>query len=350
LVRDNAAKQEGLQMIGTRSRWSRRQLVQGLGAVGLGLLAGCGRPPWQAQPASKVYRIGYLSASSPMVETRDAFREGLAALGYVDGQNITLELRWAEAQAGQLTALATDLVNLPVDVLVVSGTRSIQAAMQATETTPIVIAQTGDPVDRGFATSLAHPGANVTGLSAISPQLSGKRLELLTAVVPDGSPIAVLGDAGSAEVSGRVERIRVAAQQLGVQLQTLSVREPTDLEPAFEAAAHASAAALIVIHNGFTSIHRAQIVERAAWQRLPAMYEWSEWTQAGGLMAYGPNRGALNRRAAYYVDRILKGARPADLPIEQPMTFDFAINLQTAQALGLTIPHHVLLQATELIQ
>jgi putative tryptophan/tyrosine transport system substrate-binding protein len=331
--------------------YTRRQVVQRAGAVGLGLLvAGCGRWPLQVQQSpAKVYRIGYLSGSST-TETRDALREGLAALGYVDGQNIVLEHRQAEARTGQLTPLVTELINLPIDVLVVAGSRSVQAAIQATETIPIVIAQTGDPVDRGFVASLARPGANVTGLSAMSPQLSGKRLELLTAVVPGGSPIAILGDASSAEVMGRVERTRMAAELVGVQVQTLAAREPSDLEPAFAAAVHHSAAALIVIHNGFTQTHRARIVELAAWKRLPAMYENSGWTKAGGLMAYGPDIGALYRRAAYYVDRLLKGTKPADLPVEQPREFEFVINGQTAQALGLTIPHHVLLQATEVIQ
>jgi putative tryptophan/tyrosine transport system substrate-binding protein len=332
---------------------SRRRVVQGAGALGLGLLAGCGRWPGQGPAPAKVPQIGCLFGGSPDSGTlayRNAFLDGLRALGYVDGENIVIEVRLAEGQTDQFDALAAELVNLPVDILVVSGSRATQAAVQATTTIPIVIAQTGDPVDRGFVASLARPGANVTGLSAISPQLSGKRLELLAAVVPGDSPIAVLWDAGSAGVSVRLAQIRAAAQTLGVPVQSVEVREPSDLARAFDAAERATAGGMIVLNNGFTFAHRAQIVELAAQRRLPALYEQSAYPKLGGLMAYGADFPAMYRRAAYYVDRILKGAKPADLPIEQPMYFDFVINAKTAQALGLTIPPHVLLQATEVIQ
>jgi putative tryptophan/tyrosine transport system substrate-binding protein len=233
---------------------------------------------------------------------------------------------------------------------VVGGSRSVEAARQATSTIPIVMTGIGDPVGQGSVSSLARPGANVTGLSALLSQLSGKRLELLVEAVPGASPIAVLGDAGSAAVSARFQHTRAAAQLLGVEVQSLEVREPSELERAFEATVRHSAAAVIVLHNGFTVTHRAKIMELLVRRRLPAMYENSEWTKAGGLMAYGANLASMHRRAAYYVDRILKGASPADLPVEQPREFDFVLNLKTAQALGLTIPPHVLLQATEVIQ
>jgi putative tryptophan/tyrosine transport system substrate-binding protein len=334
-------------MVRYGSRLSRRGFVAG--AAGLGLAVGCGRLPWQAQPAPKVARIGYLwVADAPAA--RDAFVQALAQLGYLEGQNITIEHRHAEGQAERLDALAADLVNLPVDVLVTVGSRATQAAQHATDAIPIVIAQTGDPVGRGFVASLAHPGANVTGLSALLSQLSGKRLELLAQVVPSGSPIAILGDAGSASVSARLEDTRAAAQLLGVQVQSLTVGAPRDFDRAFEAIVHGSARAMIVLHNSLTLAHRESIIEFAALIRLPAMYENSGWTNAGGLMAYGANAVSMHRRAAYYVDRILKGANPAELPIEQPMVFDFVVNLKTAQALGITFPNEIMLQVTEVIQ
>jgi putative tryptophan/tyrosine transport system substrate-binding protein len=281
---------------------------------------------------------------------RQAFLEGLGTLGYVEGANILVEVRLGGAQADRLDAFAAELVSLPVDVLVVSGSRATQAATQATRTIPIVIAQTADPVERGVVASIARPGGNVTGSSSLSPQLSGKRLELAAAVVPGGSPIAVLWDAGSAAVSARLEHTRAAAQLLGVQVQSLPLRGAGDLDRAFEAAALESAVAMIVLHNGLIFENRARIVDVAAQRRLPAMYEMSEYTRLGGLMAYGANFPSMHRRAACFVDRLLKGTKPADLPVEQPTVFDCVLNLKTAQALGLTIPHHVLLQATEIIQ
>jgi putative tryptophan/tyrosine transport system substrate-binding protein len=334
------------------SRLSRRAFVGGAGATGLGIVAGCGRLPWQAEPTPKVPRIGYLTGelATTQVARRVALVQDLAALGHVEGQNIVIEYRYAEGQAERYDALAAELVNLPVDVLVARGSRSTQAAQQATSTIPIVMAATGDPVEIGAVASLAHPGANVTGLSTLLPQLSGKRLELLAQVVPSGSPIAILGDLSAPEVSARADHTRAAAQLLGVEIHPLAVREPSDLTRAFEAAIRERAGALIVLHNGFTLLHRAEIVELAAQTSLPAMYENNEWTQAGGLMAYGANTENMDRRVAYYVDRLLRGAKPADLPVEQPMRFDFVVNMRTAQALGLTFPNEILLQVTEVIQ
>jgi putative tryptophan/tyrosine transport system substrate-binding protein len=330
---------------------SRRRFVAGAGAAGIGLLAGCGRLPGQAASA-RVPRVGYLIGGSPDSGTlsyRTAFAEGLGALGYVEGENVDIVVRYAEGQADPFDTLAAELVNIPVDVLVVSGSRSTQAAVQATSTVPIVIAEIGDPVDRGVVASIARPGGNVTGLSSLLPQLSGKRLELIAEVVTRGSPIAVLWDAGSAAVSARLEHTRAAALLLGIKVQSLDVREPHDLDRAFDAAARESAGAIIVLSNGFTYAHRAQIVEFAAQRGMPAMYELSEYTKLGGLMAYGPDFLSMHRRAANYVDRILKGTKPADLPVEQPMLFDFVVNMKTARALGITFPPDILLQVTEVI-
>jgi putative ABC transport system substrate-binding protein len=331
---------------------SRRQFVHGAGVAGLGLLAGCGRLPWQAPP-TRVPRIGFLAGGrgDGDVLSREAFVEGLRELGYVEGQSIAIEYRFVAAQADQMDALAVELVTLPVDLLVVVGARPTQAAARATSTIPIVIAFTSDdPVAAGLVASLARPGGNTTGLSAMSPHLSAKRLELIRDVVGGGAPIAVLWNAANPASQARFEETQEAAHVLGVRLQSLAIREPSDLDPAFEAAVRERTAALITLRDSLTLAHQAQLVEWAARQRLPAMYEDRAWTGAGGLMAYGANVPHMYRRAAYYVDRILRGTKPADLPVEQPTTFDFVINLKTAQALGLTIPPHVLLQATELIQ
>jgi putative tryptophan/tyrosine transport system substrate-binding protein len=336
--------------------YTRRQLVQGAGLAGLGLLAGCGRSPGQAPPPPSAPRIGLLSGGrGGAVPSRDAFLAGLRELGYVEGQDIVIEYRSVAAQADQYDAVAfafaVELVHLPVDVLVVVGARPTQAAKSATSTTPIVIAFTSeDPVAAGLVASLAQPGGNVTGLSAISPQLSGKRLELVKETVGGGAPIAVLWNAANPAPRARFEETQAAAQVLGVPVQSLAVREASDLDSAFEAAVRERAVALIALRDSLTLSSQAQLVELAAKHRLPAMYEDRVWTDAGGLMAYGPSIPDMSRRAATYVDRILKGANPADLPVEQPMRFDFVINARTAQTLGLTIPPHVLLQATEVIQ
>jgi putative ABC transport system substrate-binding protein len=335
---------------------SRRRFAQGAGVAGLGLLAGCGRWPGQASPPPSVPRIGLLSGGrGGAVPSRDAFLAGLRELSYVEGQNIVIEYRSVAAPADQYDALAfalaVELVHLPVDVLVVVGARPTQAAKTATSTTPIVIAFTSDdPVAAGLVASLAQPGGNVTGLSAISPQLSGKRLDLVQETVGGGAPIAVLWNAANPAPRARYEETQAAAQVLGVPVQSLAVREASELDGAFEAAVREHAVALIALRDSLTLSSQAQLVKLAAKHRLPAMYEDRVWTDAGGLMAYGPSVPDMARRAATYVDRILKGAKPSDLPVEQPMRFDFVINLKTAQALGLTIPPHVLLQATEVLQ
>jgi putative ABC transport system substrate-binding protein len=330
-------------------RWSRRQVVQGAGAVGLGLLAGCGRWPGQAEPSRKVPRIGFLwgalTASSPETE---ALRQGLREHGYIEGQNIALEWRSAEGRLDRLPDLAVELVSLPVDIIMTAGSPATKAVMQATSTIPIVIAVSSDAVADELVASLARPGANVTGLTWMSAQLSGKRLELLKEVVPGLSRVAVLAPADSPEAAVEFAGTQPLAEILGMYLQPVMVSGSNpDFESALAAAATGHAEALIVLAMGQILANRTAIPEFAAKARLPAMYSSGDWVAAGGLMAYGPNRQQSYRRAAYYVDRILKGAKPADLPVEQPREFDFVINLRTAEALGLTIPQHVLLQATE---
>jgi len=267
-------------------------------------------------------------------------------LGWFEGQNLVIEWRFAEASDERLAALAAELVQLRVDVLVAGDSRAIPAAQHATSTIPIVMTVSGDPVAQGYVTSLARPGGNTTGLANMTTQLVGKRLELLTEAVPGVSRVAVLGPTGHPDWS----ELAVAAQALGLQLHTLPVASPDEFEPALAAAMREHADALIVLPSPITNLHNRQIVNLVAQSRLPAMYALKGYVAVGGLMAYGPSIPALYWRAAYYVDRILKGAKPADLPVEQPMKFEFVINLKTAQALGLTLPPLLLYQADEVIK
>jgi putative ABC transport system substrate-binding protein len=303
--------------------------------------------------ATHVHRIGLLSSRSPVVARAyvEAFRQGLRTLGYVEGQNLALEARYAEGQVEQLPALATELVRLPVEVIVAGGAPAIRAAQQATHTIPIVMAGTADPVAAGFVASLAQPGGNITGASDLSVELSGKRLELLKEAVPQSTRIAVLADPEAPYLAAKVESLTVAARALGVHLHTVEVRQAEALDRAFVAMSHQGADALLVMESGPRLLGlRGRTVDLAAHHRLPAMYERHETVAAGGLMAYGPSIPENYRRAAAYVDKILKGATPADLPVEQPTTFELVINLTTAEALGLTIPPTLLFQATDVIR
>ena len=331
--------------------YTRRHFVQGVGVVGLGLLAGCGLPG-QAPPLPKVHRLGYLSNNNPASEapTIEAFRQGLREMGYIEGQNLVIDWRFAENQPEQLSELATDLVRLPVDLIVAVATPAIVAAQHATSTIPIVFPTAGDPVGLGLVASLARPGGNVTGLANLAPELNGKRLELLKEIVPGLARVAYLWVPSVPAEASSKRHADAAAQALGLHLLALAVESPDDLNEAFEAVSRARAQGLMMAPNPVVNSQRARIVEYAARSRLPAAYPDTRFPMVGGLISYGANPAALHRRAAYYVDRILRGANPADLPVEQPMVFDFVINLQTAQALGLTIPPHVLLQATEVIQ
>ena len=305
-----------------------------------------------AQQPGKVHRIGILwptslSAGQPRLE---AFRQGLRELGYVEGQNIAIEVRSAEGKVERLPGLAAKLVRLKVDVIVAAGTQAALAAKQATSTIPIVMAAVGDPVATGLVASLARPGGNLTGPSLMLPELIGKQLELLKEVVPKVSRVAVLWNSANPLGPPQMREAEGAARALRVRLQLLDVRDPNDFDTAFAAMTKERAGALLVIPDVVFVTHRARVADLAAKSRLPAVYWTRELVEAGGLMAYGANIPDMYRRAATYVDKILKGTKPGDLPIEQPTRFELVINLKTAKALGLTIPQSVLLRADEVIQ
>jgi putative ABC transport system substrate-binding protein len=319
-------------------------------AVGMSLLAAPLR--LAAQQPQRVPRAGYLFSFTP-AEARhlwEACRQGLRELGYVEGQNIMLEPRWADGHHERLPELAADLVRLKVDVIVSAATPASRAAKAATSSIPIVIVAVGEPVKMGLVASLARPGGNVTGLSLLTTELSGKRLELLGQVVRNMPRVAILMNPDNPVTAVFVEETRVAAQKLGVQLQALEVRNPREIEHVFDAAPGERAAGLIVFDDPVLFSHRKQIVALAAKRRLPAMYGFREFVDEGGLMSYGPDRVDHYRRTALYVDKILRGAKPADLPVEQPTKFELVINLKTAKALGLTIPPSLRLQADQLVE
>ena len=302
-----------------------------------------------AQQRAKVPRIGWLSSGPPLSDAqrqRSPFLQGLSELGWFEGQNLVIEWRFAEASDERLAALAAELVQLRVDVLVAGDSRAIPSAQHATKTIPIVMTVSGDPVVEGYVTSLARPGGNITGLTNITKEVAGKRLELLTEAVPGVSRVAVLGPTNHPDWS----ELAVAAQALGIQLHTLPVASPDEFEPALAAAMREHAHALIVLPSPITNYHTRQIVHLVTQRRLPAMYALKGYVAVGGLMAYGPSIPDLYWRAATYVDKILRGAKPADLPVETPWKFEFVINLKTAEALGITMPPSLLLLADEVIQ
>ncbi len=307
-----------------------------------------------AQPAGKIARIGYLAADlagNPLAT--EAFRQGLRDLGYVEGHNLMIEYRSAAGTPERLPALAAELVALKVEVIVAPNTPAALAAKQATRILPIVFIGAGDPVTSGLVTSLARPGGNVTGLSVLSTELVGKWLELLKQAVPGVSRVAVLWQPGAMDErtdKEMQEGAEVAAQALGVRLQFVEARGPADFDRAFSDMTRARAGALTVRPAPMFISERRRLVDLAAKNRLPALYAWKEFVDAGGLMAYGPNLFDLYRRAATYVDKILKGAKPGDLPVEQPTKFELVLNLKTARALGLTIPPSVLARADEVIE
>ena len=306
-----------------------------------------------SQQAKKVPRIGYLGFGSPStIPTRiEAFRQGLRELGYVEGKNIFIEWRSAEGNADRLPSLAAELVRLKVDIIVTNGPYSTRAAKAATVTIPIVMAAVGDPVDDGIVASLARPGGNITGLSSVAPELSGKRLELLKEIVPKLSRVAVFGSSTSPNTAGSLRELELAAAALKVKLQYLDVLSAKDIETAFRAASKGRAdAVLFLVAGGVASGHQTQIADLAIKSRLPAIYANQRTVEAGGLMSYGVINLDLDRRAATYVDKILKGAKPADLPVEQPTKFEFIINLKAAKQIGLTIPPNVLVRADKVIK
>ncbi len=302
-----------------------------------------------AQQAGKVPRIGVLSGLSPEGGSYIyPLREGLREFGYVEGQNIAIEWRWAHGRTERLADLAAELVRLKVDVIVAPGNAPVTAAQRATRTIPIVMAIVTDPVALGFVASLARPGGNITGLTSQAADLLGKRLQLLKEAVPNVSRMAVLWDPTFPGIRAAVSEAKAAARALGVQLELLEARSPSDLDNAF--AAMTREGAVFVFGSPMLLTHRARIAELALKSRLPAACASRDYVEAGCLMSYTANWADLSRRAAYFVDRILKGTRPADLPVEQPTKFDLIINLKTAKALGLTIPQSILILADQVIQ
>jgi len=310
----------------------------------------------EAQQRTKIPRIGYLGGTSPSVnEARiEAFRQGLRELGYVEGKNIVIERRHHEGKLDRLPPLAAELVRLKVDIIITVGPPAARAAKEATVTIPIVMMQVGDPVGSGFVASLARPGGNITGLSSLAPELNGKRLELLKEILPKLSRVAVFGSSTSPDNAQSLREVDLAAAALKVKLQYLEVRDdryPKDIETAFRAASKGRAeVALMMVAPAVASSRRKEIADLAVKSRLPVIYNGRANVEAGGLMSYGVNLNDLDRRAATYVDKILKGAKPADLPVEQPTKFEFVINLKAAKQIGLTIPPSVLARADQVIR
>jgi putative ABC transport system substrate-binding protein len=303
-----------------------------------------------------VHRIGWLSTDFPPPAStsqarEEAFRQGLRALGYVEGQNLVLEFRYAQGSAERLPDLAAELVRLPVEVLVAGGAPAIRAAQHATRTIPIVMAGTGDPVAAGFIASLARPEGNITGLSLLMAELPGKRLGLLKETVPQSTRIAVLENPANPGHKRMLNNLAVTARTLELHLHVVEVRNADELDPAFAAMTQTGVDALIVFGDTLLlDSLRGRTIDLAAKRHLPAMYDWRESVVAGGLMSYGPSLSDMHRRAAVYVDKLLQGAKPADLPVEQPTKFELVINLKTAQAIGLTMPPTLLFQADEVLK
>jgi putative tryptophan/tyrosine transport system substrate-binding protein len=307
-----------------------------------------------AQQIKKVPKVGMLAIGSPPAspdwQQRWPFWQGMHELGWIEGQNITMEYRWAFERYDRLADLAAELVRLKVDVLVASDTAALHAVRHATSTIPIVMFYVGDPVADGVVTSLARPGGNVTGVSCLAPELSGKLLELLKEAVPDVTRMAVLVNTGNPMRESILTDVESAARVLGVQLQILEVGDPQEFKSAFDTALREGAGALLVAPGLLSTRYQRRLAALTVQSRLPAIYWQRPFVEAGGLMAYGPSMAAMGHRATAFVDKILKGAKPADLPVEQAMKFELVINLKTARALGLTIPPHLLVLADEVIQ
>jgi putative tryptophan/tyrosine transport system substrate-binding protein len=309
-------------------------------------------PPVSAQQPKKISRIAYVTAAPlfAMEYRIEAFRQGLHELGYVEGKNVIIALRAADGKLDRLPPLIAELVREKVDIIVAAGAAVTRPAKEVTSTIPIVMAQDPDPVANGFVASLARPGGNITGLSTFRPELSGKRLELLKEVIPKLSRVAVFGTSTTLDSTQALRETELAAGVLKVQLQYLDVLDPKDFESAFRAAVKERADAVLWVVSGALTTQRARIVDIAARSRLPVIYELPSWVEAGGLMSYGVNLADLDRRAAWYVDKILKGIRPADLPVEQPKKLEFVINLKAAKQIGVTIPPNVLARADRVVR
>ena len=306
-----------------------------------------------AQQPARIARIGFLHPGSQQGSDvqLQAFRDGLRALGYVEGKNLQLEVRWGEGKLERLPTLAAELVQLKVDIIVAATSPSVEAARQATRTIPIVMPLSSDPVGDGLVTSLARPGGNITGLSVMAPELGEKRIQLLKEMFPKVSHgMAVLWNPAFVGMRARFEQARVAAPAIGLTVRSMEVRDTRDLDAAFEAILREHPEALLLLVDPFLRSQRSRIVEFAAEQRIPAIYESSEFVDVGGLISYGANTLDQFRRAAAYVDKILKGAKPADLPIEQPTKFELVINMKAAKALGIKVPDSILLRADKVIE
>jgi putative ABC transport system substrate-binding protein len=305
-----------------------------------------------AHPAAAMPRIGLLSPFAPADTTawHQAFRQGLKDLGWVEGRNIAIEYRYAHGKRDQLPGLAAELVDLKVDVMVVSVTTDAVVMRDATRTIPIVMVSPGDPVGTGLVASLARPGGNITGLSQVAPDLAGKRLELLKELVPRLSVLAVIWDRKSRVSVLSWKEMSAPARALGIELHSLEVQSPSEFDKAFAGATRARAGAVVIMPGPMFVTNQKRLADLAAKHRLPSIFHLTEFVDAGGLVAYGPDRSDLFRRAAAYVDKILKGAKPGDLPIEQPNKFELAINLKTARALGLTVPGSLLLRVNRVVE
>jgi putative tryptophan/tyrosine transport system substrate-binding protein len=301
---------------------------------------------------NKVPRIGYLQAppASAVATRTDAFRQGLRDLGYVEGKNIVVEWRFGDGKPERVSEIVAEFVRLNVDVIVTGGSFATAAAKKATATIPVVMAQDGDPVGNGFVASLARPGGNVTGLSTLAPQLSGKQLEILKESIPKISRVAVLGSSNRSGNAQSIKEAESTADSLKVKLQYVDVLNPDDIVPAFRAARKQGSEAMLVLTGPIVTSQQKVIIKLASQNRLPAIYDRPEFVEEGGLMTYSVSSTELFRRAAYYVDKILKGAKPADLPVEQPTKFELVINLKAAKQIGLTIPPNVLARADRVIK
>jgi putative tryptophan/tyrosine transport system substrate-binding protein len=331
----------------TTTGMSRRRVVLGAGAVGLGLLAGCGRLPWQAAAPTRLPRIGVLAA---VAGPWDGLREGLQELGYVEGKNLIIEWRSAEGDNTRLPLLATELIQWNPDVIVAAPAAGAVATYQGTKTIPIVMVNVPNPVELGLVQSIPKPGGNVTGVASINEIVEEKRVELLHDMLGAASRIAVIIHPENPAHALYRQGSEHAAGRLGIELRFVPVRHESDLASAFADLKHGTTSGLIIYPDATTVQHRARIVQLVAATSLPAVYALREFVDVGGLASYGADLPGMFREAAGYVHKILNGAKPADLPVQQPMRFQLIINLKAAQALGLTIPPHVLLQATEVIQ
>jgi putative ABC transport system substrate-binding protein len=324
---------------------TRRKLIFAFGASALAVPLAT-----LAQQPPKIRRVGIFQPGAPPEPLMEAIREGLRELGYIEGRNIAYEIRWAEGKLDRLDGLAAELVAAKVDLITTFSTPLAIAARRATSTIPIVFTGVGDPVGAGVVPSLAHPGGNATGLSTLATELSAKRLEILHEIVPGASRLAMLWNDTNPSMTLRARETQEAASKLGLTIQSLGVHDLVEFEAAFTAIRSSRSSALLTLADPFTRAHRQRIVEFAANSRLAAIYELREFVESGGLISYGPSLVAMQRRSAIYIDKILKGAKPGDLPVEQPTVFELIINMKTANALGIKIPNSILVRADRVIE